>query len=126
MANLMTYGNKGGYNDAQTVLAASAYLTDQTVQINNLCQIGVQVVMRVSVKTESPTSLTLTIKGICPISGKKYTILAGAAVSTVSTNVYTVFPGMTAASNVSANDFIPKTFEISVAGVGLDVANNFT
>lgn len=57
-------------------------------------------------------SFTLTIQGKDLASGKYYTLLAGAAVTTVSTNVYTVFPGAPATANVSANDQLPKTFRI--------------
>lgn len=57
-------------------------------------------------------SFTLSIQGKDAASGKYYTILAGAAVTTVSTNVYTVFPGAPATANVSANDQLPKTFRV--------------
>ena len=36
------------------------------------------------------------------LSGQYYTLLAGAAVTTVSTNVYKVFPGATAVANAAA------------------------
>lgn len=57
-------------------------------------------------------SFTLTIQGKDAASGKYFTLLAGAAVSTVSTNVYTVYPGLPATANVSANDVLPKTFRV--------------
>jgi hypothetical protein len=59
-------------------------------------------------------SVTLTIQGKDEASGKYYTLLAGAAVTTNSTNVYTVFPGAPATANVSANDIVPRTFRILV------------
>jgi len=52
-------------------------------------------------------SVTLTIQAKDRMSGKYYTLLAGAAVTTVSTNVYTIFPGATPAANVSANAMLP-------------------
>jgi len=52
-------------------------------------------------------SVTLTIQGKDRMSGKYYTLLAGAAITTVSTNVYTVFPGAAVAANVSANGTLP-------------------
>jgi len=59
-------------------------------------------------------SVTLTIEGKDPLSGKYYTLLAGAAVVTNVTNVYKVGPGLPATANVSANDILPRTFRISV------------
>lgn len=59
-------------------------------------------------------SVTLTIQGKDVASGKYYTLLAGAAVTTISTNVYTVYPGLPATANVSANDRLPRTFRILV------------
>ena len=40
--------------------------------------------------------------------------LAGAAVTTNVTNVYTVFPGAPATANVSANDHLPQVFRVIV------------
>ena len=60
-------------------------------------------------------SVTLTIQGKDKSSGKYYTLLAGAAVTTNGTNVYTVFPGATAAANVAANDSLPETWRWSIA-----------
>mgnify|MGYP000488087987 CR=1 FL=1 len=59
-------------------------------------------------------SVTLTIQGKDIASGKYYTILAGAAVTTNSTNIYKVYPGMTAAANAASNDILPSTFRILV------------
>ena len=57
-------------------------------------------------------SFTLTIQGKDETSGKYYTLLAGAAVSTVSTNVYTVYPGAPVTANVSANSPLPRTWRV--------------
>jgi hypothetical protein len=51
-------------------------------------------------------------------SGKYYTLLAGAAVVTNSTNRYTVRPGAAAVANLSASDVLPAEWRIQV------VANN--
>lgn len=59
-------------------------------------------------------SVTLTIQGKDAVSGKYYTLLAGAAVTTNSTNVYEVYPGVTAVANVSASTALPRTWRVSV------------
>lgn len=55
-------------------------------------------------------SFTFSIQGKDSVSGKYFTLLTGAAVSTVSTNVYTVYPGITASANVSSSDILPRVW----------------
>lgn len=57
-------------------------------------------------------SLTVTIQGKDPASGKYYTILASAALAAVATTVLRVFPGAAVTANVSANDVLPKTWRV--------------
>src|SRR5213594_974505 len=59
-------------------------------------------------------SITLSIQGKDKASGKYYTLLAGAAIITNTTNVYTVFPGATVTANVSANDTLPEIWRLVV------------
>jgi hypothetical protein len=59
-------------------------------------------------------SVTLSVEGKDQVSGKYYTILTGAAVTTNSTNVYRVYPGLTAAANATVSDILPETFRITV------------
>lgn len=73
---------------------------------------GVQVV--VDVTLAGTGSITLTIQGKDSLSGQYYTLLAGAAVVTVSTNVYRVYPGLVVAANAAANDFVPRVFRASI------------
>ena len=68
--------------------------------------------------TASP-SVTLSIKGKDVASGKYRLLLAGAAVTTVTTNVYKVTQNIVAAvANVSAIDVLPEFIQLSL------VANN--
>lgn len=59
--------------------------------------------------------VTLTIEGKDQVSGKYYTILTGAAVSTDVTTVYRVYPGLTPVENLTVSDILPRTFRVSVA-----------
>src|SRR5262245_12342957 len=62
-------------------------------------------------------SITVAIQGKDKQSGQYYAILTGAAITTNSVNIYTVFPGATAAANVTANDFIPEIWRwVATAG----------
>lgn len=63
-------------------------------------------------------SVTFTIQGKDEVSGKYYTLLAGVAVVTNVTNVYSVGTGLPVSSNVSANAILPRTWR------AITVANN--
>lgn len=57
-------------------------------------------------------SFTVSIQGKDTASGKYYTILAGTARSTTGTDILTVYPGLTAAANVTANNVLPRTWRV--------------
>jgi hypothetical protein len=108
-------------DDLGAVIAAVAATTTQTgADLANLSHRGVKVVLDMT--NVGTGSVTLTIQGKDAASGKYYTLLAGAAVITNSTNVYTVFPGAPATANVSANDQLPKTFRILVTANNANAA----
>lgn len=98
------------------ITAAAATTTQNSTDQVNANGRGVKVVLDMT--TAGTGSVTLTIQGKDAASGKYYTILAGAAVTTNSTNVYTIYPGLAAAANVSANDVLPRTWRV------LATANN--
>jgi hypothetical protein len=96
-----------------TVLASAAQTTTQTQadQTNNTAR-GIIAVLDMT--TIGTGSVTLEIDGKDIASGKYYALLTGAAVVSNSTNVYTCFPGATAAANVTANAMLPHTWRIKV------------
>lgn len=59
-------------------------------------------------------SITISIQGKDKVSGDYFTLLAGAAVVTNTTNRYTVYPGIAAAANVTASDVLPATWRVLV------------
>lgn len=68
-------------------------------------------------------SVTVTINGKDPASGKYYLLLSGAAVITNVTNVYTLNPQLaTAVANVSAQKAIPRIFQIVVTANNANTA----
>lgn len=67
-------------------------------------------------------ALTVTIQGKDPQSGKYYTLLASAAITTVSTTVLKVYPGLAAAANASVSDVLPQKWRVSVAAGDSDMA----
>lgn len=109
-----TTGDRMRGNTTATLLASAARTTTQTsADIVNYNARGIAVVLDMTAVGSGP-SVTLTINGKDPASGKYYTLLAGAAVTTVTTNTYTVYPGMTVAANVSASAPLPRVFQIVV------------
>lgn len=96
-----------------TVVAPAAYTSTQTqVDQTNTAARGIRVVLDVTVPGTG--SVTLEIDAKDTASGKYYPILTGVAVVTLSTTVYTVYPGLTPAANSIASDVLPKTWRIKV------------
>lgn len=94
------------------VLASAARTTTQTgADTTNYNGRGVRIVLDTTVA--STGSVTLSIQGK-DANGVYYTLLSGAAVTTVSTNVYEVFPGATVTANVSANTLLPRVWRVVV------------
>lgn len=106
-------GNILGDTGDITLITASASTTTKTSadQINTD---GRGVIVVLDMTTVGTGSVTLTIQGKDVASGKYYTLLSGAAVTTNSTNVYTVYPGAPATANVSANSPLPRTWRVNV------------
>lgn len=104
-----------------TILTSASRTTTQTSadQVNYNGR-GIHVVVDTTVIGTG--SITLTINGKDNISGKYYTLLSGAAIVTNTTNVYKVFPGAPATSNVSVNDMIPRLFQIVVTANNANAA----
>lgn len=102
------------YNNTDlTILASAARTTTQTsADLVNYNSKGIKVVLDMT--TVGTGSVTLAINGKDSVSGKYYAILTGAAVITNSTNVYTVYPGITTALNAAVSDILPRTYQIVV------------
>lgn len=72
---------------------------------------GIQIVIDTTAVTATP-SVVFTLQGKDVASGKFFTILASAAIATVSTVILRVYPGLTAAANLVATDILPANFRI--------------
>jgi hypothetical protein len=98
-----------------TTMPATAGTYFSAKQTNPLCS-GIKLVIDITVTGGSST--VFTIQGVDPVTGKTYTILASAALAAVATTVLTVFPGAPVAANVSANDYIPPTWQVQAVVTG--------
>lgn len=105
----------GQSNTQGTLIPSAAYTA--TVNSNdqdNAYYHGVTVVINVTVATAG--NFTCTIQGKDPVSGNYYTILASGAISTVSTTVLKVFPGIAASANAAAQDILPRIWRLTCVG----------
>jgi hypothetical protein len=75
---------------------------------------GLRLDVNVSVVAGSG-EITTTIKGVDPLSGTEYTLLADAAQSTVSHSELIIYPGVVAVANVALNQPLPKRWTVDVA-----------
>lgn len=97
--------------DTAALITAVGATTSQTgADQVNYNDRGVKVVLDMT--NAGTGSVTLTIQGKDAASGKYCTLLAGAAVVANSTNVYEVYPGITAAANSSASLTLPRTWRV--------------
>lgn len=96
-----------------TLITATGVTTTQTSsdQINYT---GRGLIVVLDMTTVGTGSVTLEIDGKDAASGKYYALLTGAAVTTNSTNVYTVYPGATAVNNTTTCFPLPHTWRVKV------------
>jgi hypothetical protein len=73
---------------------------------------GLIVVIDATAVTSTP-SVVFTIVGVDEVSGKTWTVLASAAVTTVSTTVLRVNPSLTGVTNQTAKDLVPTYFRVT-------------
>lgn len=104
------------WSSSQTLLTSAAR-TALVTGADITCQYArqIEVILDLTVNAGSAAALTITIQGKDPTSGKYYTLLASAAISSVGTTVYKVGIGLPATANVSANCGVPLTFRVNVA-----------
>ncbi len=105
--------------EGTALTSAARTTTTSSADLDNPHKNGVHVILDVTEISGSP-SITLKVEGKDPASGKYYSILEGAAVTTAGTYVYKVFPGATSAANSVANDIVPKTWRVTVEHANTD------
>lgn len=111
--NGATHDQMRGNLDNIVVLASAARTTTQTqADQTNYNHRGIIAVLDMTLVGTG--SVTLEIDGKDPVSGKYYAILTGVAVTTNSTNIYRVYPGLTAVANATVNDVLPRTWRVKV------------
>jgi hypothetical protein len=108
-------------NAGQIVSGVGATASQNSPDLVNTDARGVKVF--VNTTAIGTGSITVTIQAKDPGSGAYTTLLASAVIVTNTTGVYTVYPGITAAANVSASDVLPRQWRIAVTANNANPAN---
>ena len=102
-------------NNIRHEIAPSAQRTASfDVPIVNPDAWGIQVPIDITANPGGLGSITVTIQGVDKTSGKKYTLLASAALTAVATTVLRVAPGLAVAANLTASDMLPHDVNINI------------
>lgn len=111
--------NCSGRNSDTPLIAMSAQgaATVTSPDISNCMGRGLILVLDLT--TTTTATVTITIQGKDLASGKYYTLLAGAAKTANGTTIMTIYPGAAVTANVSANEPLPRTWNVSIT-----IANN--
>jgi len=101
-------------NEARIVIASAQVTAAPSVddQRNPYAR-GLHLVIDITQLTATQT-VTVTIQGKDPLSGKYYTILASTALAAVATTVLKVYPGLPVAANSTANDILPRDWRVAI------------
>lgn len=107
------YAKLGSPTDSGTLITASGATTTQTgADQTNTNWRGVKVFLNTT--SIGTGSITLAIEAKDTVGGGYVALLTGATVTTNTTAAYTVYPGITATTNVSASDLLPRTWRVKV------------
>jgi len=101
-------------NRALEILPSAARTaTNSTADFQNAAHPGAHFILDVTAVSGS-ASITLSVEGKDPVSGKYYTILTSGNIVAVNTYVFKIMPGITTATNQAAADFIPSEFRVTM------------
>ena len=100
--------------EREIVLASAARTATVTVTLDTRGAAGFYVYLDVTVDPSSAV-LTMNIDGFDASANEAFTLLDGAAVNSVSFNVYKVWPGATVVANLAANEWLPDRVNIHIA-----------
>lgn len=119
---LKNNGGAGANTEGTAFTSAVRTASGNSADLINASNKGVHVVIDM---TAVPTveTVTFTIEGKDPLSGKYYDILVSSAIVAVSTVVLKVYPGITVAANLSVSDVLPNTYRIKTTH---SASGNFT
>lgn len=110
------------WSTSQAVFPSAARTTTQTsADIPVPYAREIDVITDQTVNAGSAGSVTVTINGKDPASGKYYPLLVGAAIAAVGTQILKLGLGLPVTANVSADCGIPPVIQIVVTAVNANI-----
>lgn len=97
-----------------TLTTATTQTTTTADQVN-LGGRGIKLVVDITAISGTGAQIIVTLQGKDVASGKYYSILVSAALTSVATTVLSVYPGLTASANVTASDVLPNIWRVQYA-----------
>lgn len=103
-----------------TLFASAAYTaTQNSDEIEQRGYRGVRVYIVTSNPVATP-SVVFAIEAYDAASGTWVALLTAAAMTTATTKTLTIYPGLTASANVTANDVLPARWRVSATHADAD------
>tara|TARA_R110002126_G_scaffold522_1_gene3337 strand:- start:253 stop:618 length:366 start_codon:yes stop_codon:yes gene_type:complete len=93
--------------------------TPAAVSVEDDYVFGIQVSIVVSAAAATP-SVVPTIDGYDPLSDTWYNLLTGAALTGTGTTILRVHPDLTAVTNLTSQDFLPKKYRLVMTHADTD------
>lgn len=101
-------------NETVALLALSSAATGTaSPDQRNLYARGAKVVIDVTAITGTSPTLTVTVQGKDEVSGKYYTLLASASLTSTGTTVLEIYPGIANAANSTQGVTLPKVWRVN-------------
>lgn len=109
----------GNNFNSQAIPSEARTATNNSGDLTNSQHKGCHVIIDVTAISATP-SVVPTIQGKDSVSGKYYPLLAGAAITGTGTVILKLYPGLTDAANLVANDILPSKFRILMTHADAD------
>lgn len=99
-------------NENLTVFPSKARTaTETSARFTNYHGKGAILTINVTAVTATP-SVVFTVRGVDSVSGATYDLLVSAAITATGDTQLTIYPGLTAAANVTATALLPMQWEV--------------
>lgn len=105
--------------NAVAIASEARTATNNSGDLTNSFHKGCHVIIDVTATADTP-SVVPTIQGKDSVSGKYYTLLVGAAITTTGTTVLRVYPDLAPSANLIADDIVPSKFRVLMTHADAD------
>lgn len=117
---------RANLDTAALITGTGAVAGANSVDVINYNGRGVKVGINISAIAGTTPTLTVTLQGKDVASGQYYNLLVSPALAAVAFSTLTLYPGIAAVANVSANDVLPRTFRVITAIAGTTPTVSYT